>query len=373
MESQKCLPSMRWTSFEGWDYDGMKERLQKALEAINKPALIRHAERVKGQNVFMSTPFSAGQYWICFEMVTADHTIIIARFRLPRRAASSATVSVEDEAYAMICEVETMKFVGLKLPSIPIPAVYACALPRSELATAAGAAYMLLEGFHGNTLQDVGGNLCNLEVRTQEHNMSQWTWMQGQLATITSPKIGSIYSISDRGEPMAGRLVDYVSMGLAETGPFSTARAYFTAVADTAVHRSSQDAQAGAKAFRDIVLRTDLFGNLRTKERFPLSHMDLGPQNVLVDSDFNFVAIIDWEFAQFAPWQTYHYPMPFPLLGLDTDDILKDPGHLAFKNVLPQSISQALYCKGFKQPSFQDIRLLLAPWPVTRRRRQPSS
>lgn len=129
---------MRWTSFEGWDYDGMKERLQTALEAINKLVLIRHAERVKGQKVFMSTLFSAGQYWICFEMVAADHSLVIARVRLLRRAASPATVSVEGEAYTMICEVETMKFVRLKLPSIPIPTVYACELHGSELATAAG-------------------------------------------------------------------------------------------------------------------------------------------------------------------------------------------------------------------------------------------
>ncbi|GKU11974.1 unnamed protein product, partial [Fusarium langsethiae] len=31
--------------------------------------------------------------------------------------------------------------------------------------------------------------------------------------------------------------------------------------------------------------------------------MDLGTQNVLVDDDLNFLAVIDWEFAQTAPWQ----------------------------------------------------------------------
>jgi aminoglycoside phosphotransferase (APT) family kinase protein len=38
-----------------------------------------------------------------------------------------------------------------------------------------------------------------------------------------------------------------------------------------------------------------------TVEQFPLSHMDLGTQNIIVDNDFNFLAIIDWEFAQTAP------------------------------------------------------------------------
>ncbi len=34
----------------------------------------------------------------------------------------------------------------------------------SQLACEAGAAYMLLEGCYGNTLQDVENNLCRLEV-----------------------------------------------------------------------------------------------------------------------------------------------------------------------------------------------------------------
>lgn len=62
--------------------------------------------------------------------------------------------------------------------------------------------------------------------------------------------------------------------------------------------------------------------------------MDLGTQNILIDEAFNFLAIIDWEFAQTAPWQVNHYPMPFPLTSSDIDDILKDPEHMAFGNVL---------------------------------------
>jgi hypothetical protein len=41
----------------------MKERLQAALDSIDKSALLRHAERTKGQQLVMSQPFSAGQYW----------------------------------------------------------------------------------------------------------------------------------------------------------------------------------------------------------------------------------------------------------------------------------------------------------------------
>ncbi len=77
--------------------------------------------------------------------------------------------------------------------------------------------------------------------------------------------------------------------------------------------------------------------------------MDLGTQNILVDEKFNFIAIIDWEFAQTAPWQVNHYPMPFPLLESDIEDILKDPGHLAYRNVLRQDVSRRLYHQKFQE------------------------
>ena len=53
MQISMNLPSRQWTSFDGWDYNGMKERLQATLDKIHKPALLRHAERIKGQKVVM--------------------------------------------------------------------------------------------------------------------------------------------------------------------------------------------------------------------------------------------------------------------------------------------------------------------------------
>ena len=164
MQTSRELPSKRWTSFDGCDYNGMKERLVAALENIDKSVLIRHAERIKGQKVIMSQPFSAGQYWICFEMIAEDSSLVIARVRLPRHPDVPATVIEEDEAYAITCEVTTMQFVRQRLSAIPVPCVYAYEDPRSQLAADAGAVYMLLEGFYGNTLQDVQFDICDLSV-----------------------------------------------------------------------------------------------------------------------------------------------------------------------------------------------------------------
>jgi hypothetical protein len=164
-QSQECIPSKRWTSFEGWDYNGMKERLETALAGLNKDALLSHAEFIKGQKLSMSENFSAGQSWVCFELVAEDGSLVIARVRLPRHPNTLPTVSEEDEFYAISCEVSTTHFVGQKnLPSVVVPKAYAYEGPGSRRAAAAGAMYMLLEGFYGNTLQDVEFDLCSLLV-----------------------------------------------------------------------------------------------------------------------------------------------------------------------------------------------------------------
>lgn len=54
------LPSKRWTYFDGWDYNGMKEGLQAALDSIDKSALLRHAERIKKQKVVKQAVLGRG-------------------------------------------------------------------------------------------------------------------------------------------------------------------------------------------------------------------------------------------------------------------------------------------------------------------------
>ena len=132
--------------------------------------------------------------------------------------------------------------------------------------------------------------------------MTQWTRVQAELATLTFPQIGSICSVSPSGEPVIGRLASSAAE-LRDAGPFSRAVEYFAAIANTMASKLDLSVRLGARVFRDILDRTTLFGDMDTTEQFPLNHMDLGTQNILVDDKYNFIAIIDWEFAQTAPWQ----------------------------------------------------------------------
>jgi hypothetical protein len=158
-------------------------------------------------------------------------------------------------------------------------------------------------------------------------------------------------------------LASALAEGLKCQGPFSSTLEYFTAAVDAAISKLDltdtdpngvlSSTTLGAFVFHDIVQNTSLFNednNNTEGRRFPLNHMDLGTQNILVDDRFNFQEIIDWEFAQTAPWQVNRYPMPFPLLDSDAEiqAILRDPNHLAHKNVSRQGSARKLYTRKFR-------------------------
>lgn len=202
-------------------------------------------------------------------------------------------------------------------------------------------------------------------MAVQEHIITQWTRVQVELATLAYPRIGSISSVSRTGEPVIDKLASSSAQGLRCHGPFSSTAEYFTAVADAAISKLDlSDTYSnhvlsftilGAFVFRDIVRNTTLFEDSDTERLFPLNHMDLGTQNILVDDKFNFRAVIDWEFAQTAPWQVNHYPMPFPLVESDTEikGILQDPDHPAYGNASRQESARRLYAKKFRDPEVE--------------------
>lgn len=197
------------------------------------------------------------------------------------------------------------------------------------------------------------------QASTQEHIIKQWTYVQAELAAFTFPQIGSIASFSKQSGAIIGELSTAPADGLVNHGPFSDATTYFTTIGQAKLRNACQDSSAGEEdsfatlgpsVFLDILRNTDLFTSADGGEPFHFNHMDMGTQNILVDDNFNFLAVIDWEFAQTAPWQVNHYPMPFPLTSSDAelDEILKDPNHIAHNNVSKQTAAQNLYRQKFQ-------------------------
>ncbi|KAK2589537.1 hypothetical protein QQS21_012784 [Conoideocrella luteorostrata] len=118
---------------------------------------------------------------------------------------------------------------------------------------------------------------------------------------------------------------------------------YSTALADVAIDNLDQSARLAT-----------LFKDIQTGGRFSLNHVDLGTQNILVDHDFNFVAIIDWEFAQAAPWHVNCYPMPFPLPELDIEEERRSLGG-SFVDALNGPASKIYICMLHLPPADADL------------------
>ena len=379
---KKRRPSERWTSFDDWNYRGMKQRLQGFMASINKTALIEHASAVLGSPASMSEPFSAGQYWCCFELVAPDDDrFLVARVRLPKHPESSSSIDADDE-YLIQCEVATMSFLRTNVKTVPVPKLYAYEPPGSPRAINTGAAYMLIEGFCGNSLQDIDHSIYNLpvcltalhlvfmhrsnpkQVCTQERIFAQWTSFQAELAAFTFPQVGSISHFSPDTGATIGAIASSSIDGLPAAGPFHSGWDYFVAVAEGLVAQalqrnkerssaesttSSRFAALGPLVFRNIVRDTDIFKSCQGP--FHFNHMDMGMQNILIDNNFHFFAVIDWEFAQSAPWEVNHFPMPIPLLSSDieTTEILYDPGHKAHRNISRQVGARLLYRQTFQE------------------------
>ncbi|KFZ14755.1 hypothetical protein V501_03062 [Pseudogymnoascus sp. VKM F-4519 (FW-2642)] len=353
---KKALHSTGWKSYDGWDYNGMKERLESFMGSINKPALLQHAQSVLDQPLTMSEAFSAGQFWCCLELVAADGRLIIARVRLPRHPDSAKRVNDDSELYSIQCEVATMEFLHENVTSVSLPKLYAFEGPDSQWAADVGAIYMLIEGFYGNSLQDVQFNVCELSDSTLEHIIMQWTSIQAELAAFSFPKIGSISHFSKGTGVTIGRLSVAAAEGLSNEGPFTESWDYFSAIADARLQQSLKDEVdsgnvfkiLGPFVFKDIVQNTAIFKTIGNGP-FHFNHMDMGTQNILVDEDFNFLAIIDWEFAQSAPWEVNHYPMPFPQVFSDDKirRIIEDPDHIAHDNISRQAYARGLYRQKF--------------------------
>lgn len=135
--------------------------------------------------------------------------------------------------------------------------------------------------------------------------MTQWTAAQVALASLTFPVIGSIRSTLATGDPELGALSSAAIEGLEHIGPFSDASSYFKAVGRARYIRAcraeeSLNTKIAILTFMDIVNKSVLFTST-ARDAFPLNHMDMGTQNILVDDQFNFLAVIDWEFSQSAP------------------------------------------------------------------------
>ena len=332
----------------------MKERLEKFMSDVNKSALAEHASVVAGKEMKMSEPFSAGQYWCCFELVADDGQLIIARVRLPPLPNASGSL---DQRYRIECEVATIAYVR-DATDLPLPRIFTYERDHTEWARKVGSSYMLIEGFYGNSLFDLHDDFYEIPQKKQEKVLEQWTKFQALLATLTFADIGAISQYSKSKGPLIGHMATDEA---GDIGPFSDAWEYHMAIAEGRVKNARKEPSCdpddkyhllGPVVHLDIVKNSSLFKSNRNGP-FPLNHLDMGTQNLLMDDEYNIVAIIDWEMAQTAPWEINYYQWPFPPMDRKDDVNWDSLGPVARSNTQRTFDSQDFYRRKFAQAEIE--------------------
>lgn len=235
--------------------------------------------------------------------------------------------------------------------------------------------------------------LTTEQIKTQEHIMAQWTTAQAELASFTFPTIGSISEYSKEKGPTIGPIATASINGFADCGPLSSSWSYFSNLADARFKATltrdpnpnpnsnpdpnspSELTKLGHFIFRDLVHNTPLFRSPHAPSAspsassaaingpFPFNHMDLGIQNIIVSTSpdyssgggggaiaYDFLAIIDWEMAQSAPWEVCYYPVPFPLLSSHQESaILRDEKHPDYDKTIKKRRARDLYREKFRE------------------------
>lgn len=99
-----------------------------------------------------------------------------------------------------------MKFLSENLKSIPTHRLYTYEEPNSKMATKVVAAYMLIQGFYGNTMQDREFDICKLPVRlslssyfifSNSHGIDRNTGTHHQTMDLDPSRTSNFYISTD--------------------------------------------------------------------------------------------------------------------------------------------------------------------------------
>ncbi|KEZ43661.1 hypothetical protein SAPIO_CDS4269 [Scedosporium apiospermum] len=216
----------------------------------------------------------------------------------------------------MQSELATMEFVRQNT-NIPIPKVYGYDLNDQNTV---GCPFSFLGYVHGNTAEEVArsfpGGHEGIPEQFEEKFWRQFAEVMIQLASVRMPKIGSI--TRDEADP-----TKYVVGPLVETnsGPYESAAEFYThypLALGNKLRAEGEQADGQDEVLAAFRTLSASFRNNEAEghhtETFGLANYDLNANNILVDREFNILAVIDWDSVIAVP-DAALYRMPF-LMGV---------------------------------------------------------
>ncbi len=301
--------SDHWTSFQDLDRQDLHcQKIDQVLDNANFAHICSiasqtrlsnnkvHNDRRSAQSFQCSidpSKFSAGHHNVVFEIAFSDSSQWVARVRLPENDASER----DHIETAMLSEVATLRIVASRT-TIPVPTIYHFDVDASN---DFGFRYVLMQALPGRHTQTVLAKSV-----PQEHLNTLADQLAGyyhQLSRLRFDRIGRLWCGRTAEEQPS--IIPVPNVG----GSFSTSLEYFYVLKKshnrtiTSEHAGDKEWMTAAwvleQALPSMIIEDFLHGP------FPLCHIDLHYNNILIDDDFNITGIIDWSDSQTVPLEQF--------------------------------------------------------------------
>lgn len=199
---------------------------------------------------------------------------------------------------------------------IPIPRVYGYSLDAQNTV---GCPFSIIEYINGNTAEEVarnhpGEHHGGIPAHLQEKFWRHIAKIMIQLASIRLPQIGSI-TRDGLDSFVVGPLVE------TGTGPYSSATEFYAdyplALSKSLGEQPASGQDELVQAFHSLAVffpSSMARVGCGSSQGFGLANYDLNPNNVLVDREYNVLAVIDWDsVVSLHDAALYHFPF---LMGI---------------------------------------------------------
>jgi hypothetical protein len=193
---------------------------------------------------------------------------------------------------------------------IPVPSIYHY---NTNPANDFGAPYIIMEYVDGNVaseLRETKGCALGLfgTVEQDRRFRQQMANIQVQLASCQFDQIGAIHEGMEDGKFVIGREID------TGRGPWSSASAYYADLVKHVLNTCVQDARPAISGFPLPIVFEYLIGIYGDSHNnhgpFSLTNRDYGAHNIIVNDEFEILAVIDFDGVIAAPVEIVaQYPL----------------------------------------------------------------
>ncbi|KAI1502073.1 hypothetical protein F5X99DRAFT_172209 [Biscogniauxia marginata] len=297
----KC-PSTSLLDDAAWELSINKE-VEALLAQVDIPELVRVASSLRkgkpcefypGKHLGSGAIMGCANYhaWIVFD----DGVKWLAR--IPRTSAFS-DIPLDLVDYLIESEYATLKL--LEVLGVPAPQAHGFGL-SSDPGNLVKVSYILEDAMPGQPFHAHEGT-----AEQKSHVYDQYADILIKISRFSSKQACSLLPYHEKTKETAIASNRFLSLG--KYGPFADPLGYFTSIADLHL-----DLIADGQLYPNYPKEAFLFYRLLKTRASPalaatttptgeffLKHVDDKGDHILVDEDYNITAVIDWQFARFAP------------------------------------------------------------------------